>query len=197
MTVGVVLSIFAFVGFESAGSLGREARNPERSIGRAILWSAGLVGLFYVFVVYVQVYGFSGTQPGFAKSTAPLPDLADIVHLRALAPIVDLGIMCSMFACTLACINAASRVLFAMAQDGLAGRRLARVHPRHHTPHVSMWTVGVPMLVVPAVLLLLGNDAVSLSGWVGTVAVFGSCSATAWPRSARPGSYAPAASQVR
>jgi amino acid transporter len=173
ITVGVVLSIFAFVGFESAGSLGREARNPERSIGRAILWSAGLVGLFYVFVVYVQVYGFSGTQPGFAKSTAPLPDLADIVHLRALAPIVDLGIMCSMFACTLACINAASRVLFTMAQDGLAGRRLARVHPRHHTPHVSMWTVGVPMLVVPAVLLLLGNDAVSLSGWVGTVAVFG------------------------
>jgi len=173
ITVGVVLSIFAFVGFESAGSLGREARNPERSIGRAILWSCGLVGLFYVFVVYTQVYGFSGTEPGFAKSTAPLPDLADVVHLPVLAPIVDLGIVCSMFACTLACINAASRVLFAMAQDGLAPPRLARVHRRHHTPHVSMWTVGVPMLVVPALFLLLGNEAIPLSGWIGTVAVFG------------------------
>jgi amino acid transporter len=173
ITVGVVLAIFAFVGFESAGSLGREARNPERSIGRAILWSCGLVGLFYVFVVYTQVYGFSGTESGFAKSTAPLPDLADVVHLPVLAPIVDLGIVCSMFACTLACVNAASRVLFAMAQDRLAPRRLARVHRRHHTPHVSMWTVGVPMLLVPAVFLLLGNDAISLSGWIGTVAVFG------------------------
>jgi amino acid transporter len=36
-----------------------------------------------------------------------------------------------------------------------------------------MWTVGVPMLLVPAVFLLLGNDAISLSGWIGTVAVFG------------------------
>ena len=173
VTVGVVLAIFAFVGFESAGSLGREARNPERTIGRAVLWSAGLVGLFYVFVVYTQVYGFSGTEPGFAKSTAPLPELADIVHLPVLAPIVDLGIMCSMFACTLACINAASRVLYTMGQDGLAGQRLAAVHRRHHTPHLAMWVVGVPMLVVPALFLLLGNDAIALNGWVGTVAVFG------------------------
>jgi len=173
ITVGVVLSIFAFVGFESAGSLGSEARNPERSIGRAILCSCGLVGVFYVFVVYTQVYGFRGTEPGFAKSAAPLPDLADIVHLPVLAPIVDLGIMCSMFACTLACINAASRVLFTMAQDGLAAQPLAQVHRRHHTPHLSMWVVGAPMLLVPAVFLLLGNDAISLNGWLGTVAVFG------------------------
>jgi len=106
ITVGVVLAIFRFVGFESAGSPRAEARNPERSIGRAILWSCGLVGLFYVFVVYTQVFGFSGTTPGFAKSTAPLPDLAELVHLPVLAPIIDLGIMCSMFACTLACVNA-------------------------------------------------------------------------------------------
>jgi len=173
ITVGVVLAIFAFVGFESAGSLGREARNPERSIGRAILWSCGLVGLFYVFVVYTQVFGFSGTTPGFAKSTAPLPDLAELVHLPVLAPIIDLGIMCSMFACTLACVNAGSRVLFTMARDGLAARPLARVHARHHTPHLAMWTVGVPMLLVPALFLLLGEDAIALNGWVGTVAVFG------------------------
>jgi amino acid transporter len=173
VTVGVVLAIFAFVGFESAGSLGREARNPERCIGRAILWSCGLVGLFYVFVVYTQVYGFSGTQPGFAKSSAPLPDLADIVHLPILAPIIDLGIMCSMFACTLACVNAGSRVLFAIARDGLAPPPLAAIHTRHHTPHRSMWVVGIPMLVIPGALLAAGKDPVELTGWAGTVAVFG------------------------
>jgi len=64
-------------------------------------------------------------------------------------------------------------VLFAMAQDGLAVQPLARVHRRHHTPHLSMWVVGVPMLLVPALFLLLGNDAIALSGWIGSVAVFG------------------------
>ena len=55
--VGVVLSIFAFVGFESAGSLGMEARNPFKAIGRAIMLSCIVVGIFYLIVSYSQVYG--------------------------------------------------------------------------------------------------------------------------------------------
>jgi len=37
IVVGMVLAIFAFVGFESAGSLGQEAREPSRSVPKAIL----------------------------------------------------------------------------------------------------------------------------------------------------------------
>jgi amino acid transporter len=50
VVVGVVLAIFSFVGFESAGSLGAEAKNPHHSVRRAILWSALFVGLFYLVV---------------------------------------------------------------------------------------------------------------------------------------------------
>src|SRR5207247_10093341 len=50
--VGTVLAIFAFVGFESAGSLGVESKNSFRNIPRAILWSCLIVGLFYVVVSY-------------------------------------------------------------------------------------------------------------------------------------------------
>jgi len=57
------------VGFESAGSLGMEAKNPQRNIGRAILYSALMVGIFYVVVSYSQVLGFQGTDK-FAKSFA-------------------------------------------------------------------------------------------------------------------------------
>jgi len=39
IVVGMVLAIFAFVGFESAGALGQEAKEPARSVPRAILWS--------------------------------------------------------------------------------------------------------------------------------------------------------------
>jgi amino acid transporter len=56
--VGTVLAIFAFVGFESAGSLGVESKNSFRNIPRAILWSCLIVGLFYVVVSYSQIYGF-------------------------------------------------------------------------------------------------------------------------------------------
>jgi amino acid transporter len=173
VVVGVVLAIFAFVGFESAGSLGLEAREPYKMIGRAILFSALMVGIFYVIVSYSQVFGFQGTTPGFAKSAAPLPDLAGISGLGFLAPIIDLGIMASMFACTLACINAAARMAFTMAHDGMGVPALARAHRDHRTPHIAMWIVGIPMGAIPIVLVLLGVSPVELTGWAGTVATFG------------------------
>jgi amino acid transporter len=173
VVVGVVLAIFAFVGFESAGSLGMEARNPYRAIGQAILTSAFAVGLFYIVVSYSQVFGFEGTKGGFAKSAAPLPDLAGIAGLNWLAPVMDVAIAISLFACTLACINASARIAFTMAHDGMGVSALTRTHETHHTPHVAIWVVAIPMVLVSIVPVLAGSSAVDLTGWVGTVATFG------------------------
>jgi len=173
VVVGVVLAIFAFVGFESAGSLGMEARNPYRTIGQAILSSAFVVGLFYIVVSYSQIFGFEGTKSGFAKSAAPLPDLAGIAGLAWLAPIMDIAIAISLFACTLACINASARIAFTMAHDGMGLPSLTRAHDTHRTPHIAIWVVSVPMVVVSIIPVLGGGNAVELTGWVGTVATFG------------------------
>jgi amino acid transporter len=173
IVVGVVLAIFAFVGFESAGSLGMEARNPYRAVGRAILLSATIVGIFYIIVSYSQVWGFTGTSPGFAKSEAPMPDLANIVGIAALAPVIDIGLICGMFACTLACINAGSRMAFTMAHDGMGVPALSRTHRTRRTPHVAIWTVAIPMFAVPFILTLAGQSPIDETGWSGTVATFG------------------------
>jgi amino acid transporter len=173
IVVGVVLAIFSFVGFESAGSLGSEARNAQRSVGSSILLSALLVGLFYVVVSYSEVFGFRGSSLSFAKSQAPLPDLAGIVHLGFLAPLFDIGIAASAFACTLACTNAAARMAYAMAHDGMGVEPLKRVHEHRHTPHVAILAVAVPMLVVPVVLVVRGAHPVDVLGWTGTLATFG------------------------
>ena len=173
VVVGVVLAIFAFVGFESAGSLGMEARNPYRTIGRAILTSSIGVGLFYVVVSYSQVFGFAGTKPGFSKSTAPLPDLANIVGLNALAPIMDIAIVLSLFACTLACINASARIAFTMAHDGMGVPALTRTHGSRRTPHIGIWVVAIPMVVAAVVPVVVGSSAVDVTSWVGTLATYG------------------------
>jgi amino acid transporter len=173
LIVGCVLAIFAYVGFESAGSLGMEARNPYRTIGQAILTSSLIVGLFYVVVSYSQTFGFEGSKSGFAKSLAPLPDLANIVGLNFLAPIMDIAICLSLFACTLACINASARIAFTMAHDGMGVPALTRAHDEHRTPHIAIWVVTVPMIVIAMVPVLFGASAVDLTGWAGTVATFG------------------------
>jgi amino acid transporter len=173
IVVGVVLAIFAFVGFESAGSLGMEARNPYKNVGRAILWSAIAVGLFYVVVSYTQTLGFQPTG-GFAKSEAPMPDLAALIGLGGiLDKVISAGIMLSTLACTLACINASARVAFTMAHDGMGVPALARAHRTRKTPRAAILTVTAPMLAAPIVIVLLQQSPILGIGWVGTIATFG------------------------
>ena len=147
IVVGMVLAIFAFVGFESAGSLGQEAKNPSRSVPRAILWSCGIVGVFYLIVSYAQVYGFG--DAAFGKATAPLPQLASAVNLGWLGHFIAFGITCSMFACTLACLTAGSRMLLSLGHDGLLPKVFTHTSRHTHAPSVAIWSVAVPMTVDP------------------------------------------------
>ena len=47
----LVLAMFSFVGFESATTLGGEAKDPTRTIPRAVLQSAILGGVFFMLVL--------------------------------------------------------------------------------------------------------------------------------------------------
>jgi amino acid transporter len=173
IVVGMVLAIFAFVGFESAGSLGQEAKNPTRSVPRAILWSCGIVGVFYLIVSYAQVYGFG--PAAFGKVTAPLPQLASVVNLGWLGHFIAFGITCSMFACTLACLTAGSRMLLSLGHDGLLPARRFFTHtaPRVHSPDFAIWTVAISMTVVPIAFIAAGSSDVVLTGEMGTLATYG------------------------
>jgi amino acid transporter len=170
VVVGMVLAIFAFVGFESAGALGQEAKNPSKSIPKAILWSCGVVGVFYLIVVYAQVYGFQG---GLGKATAPLPQLAGVVDLGWLGHFIAIGITCSMFACALACLTAGSRMLLSFGHDGLLPRVFTHTTKHTKAPGVAIWTVAVPMTVIPIAYIAAGSVDTVLTGVEGTLATYG------------------------
>ena len=58
LRLGLVLALFSFVGFESATTLGAEARNPLKTIPRAVIQSAVLAGAFFTVCAYAEVLGF-------------------------------------------------------------------------------------------------------------------------------------------
>ena len=171
--LGVILAIFSFVGFESATTLGTEAREPLRTIPRAVVQSALLAGSFFLLCVYGEVVGYGSIGQDLGVSTAPMRALAGYAHLPVLGPLIDAGALISMFAGTLACVIAASRVLLMMAQDGMAHSRLGRVHARNATPGVAGLFAGV-VAAAPVVLLTQrGVSAADVYGWMGTLSVYG------------------------
>ena len=173
LRLGGMLAIFSFVGFESATTLGAEARNPLRTIPRAVIGSALLAGAFFLVCSYGEVLGFRGAPTSLATSTAPMRFLANQAHVGLAGVIIDAGVLVSMLAATLACVIAASRVLLLMAHNGLAHGRLRHTHRHNQTPGPASLVAGTAALLPALVLVARGVSGADIYGWMGTLAVFG------------------------
>ena len=173
LRLGGMLAIFSFVGFESATTLGAEARDPLRTIPRAVIGSALLAGAFFLVCSYGEVLGFRGAPTSLATSTAPMRYLASRAGISFAGVIIDAGVLVSMFAATLACVIAASRVLLLMAHNGLAHGRLRQTHRHNQTPGAASIVAGLAALLPVLVLAARHVSGADIYGWMGTLAVFG------------------------
>lgn len=156
----LVLSMFSFVGFESATTLGGEARNPLQTIPRAVLQCAILAGVFFMLCSYSEVLGFRGESGRLSESTSPLHHLAEKAGVAPLGTGIDFGALISMFACVLACTTASARVLLRMAHGGLLPKLLESTNKKHGTPG--------PAVVVSAGLMFVATGAMHLRAFTGS-----------------------------
>lgn len=81
--------------------------------------------------------------------------------------------MVSMFACTLACVTAAARVLLMMAHNGIAHRSMARTHDRNATPHAAVLVTGLATMSLAAGLVLANKSGETIYDWMGSLATYG------------------------
>jgi amino acid transporter len=169
----LVLSIFSFVGFESATTLGGEARDPLRTIPRAVLQCGMLAGIFFMLCSYSEVLGFRGESANLSETTSPLHLLAGKTGFSPLGVAIDFGAMVSMFACVLACTTAAARVLMRMAHGGLLPAAFERTSDRHHTPGTAVALSAALMFAATALLALFGITGSAMYDLMGSLAVFG------------------------
>jgi amino acid transporter len=159
---GMIFCLLAFIGFEAAAPLGEEAREPRRTIPKAVIWSTIGVGAFYVLCYYAatvyfgegrmgEFYAFNGGDPWGFMATEVLGTLGGIL--------VVFAIVNSSLANANSGATAATRSIFSMARGGLLPKFFAAVHPTHRTP-VNAVHVQVLVAIVVAVAggLVLADD---------------------------------------
>src|SRR4051794_25858253 len=136
---GMVFAILAFIGFEASAPLGEEARNPRRTVPRAVVGSAVAIGIFYVLCSYAWVFGagFDGFVKQATTNADPWRNLATVFWGSGWV-LVFLAICNSIAANSNAAVNAATRVFYALAREGMAPRQLGRTHKRFKTPHIAI-----------------------------------------------------------
>jgi amino acid transporter len=153
---GSILALFSMTGFETATALGGESKKALKNIPRALLFSLLPAGLLFIIMSYVMVASFRDSIVPLDKAEAPFEHLAAVCGLPAFGTLIDVGVLLSFFACTLANLNAAARILYAIAQNGHFWPQVGVAHRKNATPHRAILVMGAAVLTVPTVLMLCG-----------------------------------------
>jgi amino acid transporter len=173
LRLGLVLALFSFCGFESATTMGAEARDPLKTIPRAVIQSALLCGAIFTVCAYTEDLGLRLAGQNLGTSTAPMRVVAEVGGVRMLGEVIDIGALVSLFACTLACITAAARVLLLMSHHGLAHGSLRTTHARNETPSRAVIVTGIAAVLPVAILAARGASGLDVYGWMGSLATYG------------------------
>jgi amino acid transporter len=163
--------IFSFVGFESSATLAKESANPRRNIPLAVIGCAAFAGIFFTLMAYLMVFGMADDTATLGKSAAPFRDVAAKAGLGWASVVVYFAAMISVFACCLASINAAARLLFSMGRYQFLHQSMGLVHDTHRTPHRAILLCGGLLAFICVAILPAGF--LDAFGYTGTFASFG------------------------
>jgi amino acid transporter len=168
---GLPFVIFSFVGFESSATLAKEAGTPQKSIPLAVVCCAAFAGLFFTLIAYFMVFGDGDNTTALGASSSPFTDVAAKAGLSWTATIVYFAACISSFACGLACINAASRLMYSMGRYQFLHGSMGMVHKTHQTPHFAVLFSAALVLIATLAVIPLGF--LNAFGYTGTLASFG------------------------
>ena len=139
--LALVSVLWAYDGWGDLSFVGGEVQNPERNLPRALVMGTAAIIVIYLLVNAAYLYLIPIGQ--MARSPLVAADAAQAIIGQAGVGLVAIVVMVATFSTLLGSILTSPRIFFAMADDGLLFKAVARVHPRFQTPSVSIVVTGV------------------------------------------------------
>jgi APA family basic amino acid/polyamine antiporter len=149
--VALIAVFWAYDGWVYVTFVAGEVKEPQRTLPRSLIWGMALVGAVYLAINAVYLYALPMNE--IAAHEAVAQTAAVSMFSGRVAPWLSLMVALSCFGAMAPCLMSGARVYYAMAEDGVFFRALARVHPRWHTPVTSL----VLQAIWAAVLALSGK----------------------------------------
>ena len=172
----LVFGLTAFLGFEGSATLGEESKDPKRMVPVAILASALVGGLFFVFVAYSQTVGYGLSTNGvaaFSSAATPMNYLAQHYLSASYSAVINVGALISFWACALAATNGSAHIVFALSRDGFASSRIGSLHDRSNTPRRAIYVMFTAGLALMGLGALLWTAPTTVIGNLSGLGLFG------------------------
>lgn len=132
------ICVLSFLGFDAISTLGEEVKGNDRTmVGRAIIYVLAISGALFFLTAWILGNLMSGMT--FKDPSAAIYELlaARIGPWSAVAVAWLIALVVG-FSNAIPMQVGVSRVLFAMGRDRQLPGFLARLHPKHGTPHVAL-----------------------------------------------------------
>jgi amino acid transporter len=190
--IAMFMSLFVIYGFDTAGTLAEETRDPRREAPRAILGS--IIGAFVIGGIFLYACLLAIPNLGDAVKGGFGPaNIIDANFGNAFSTVFLLVVSAAILVCCLSIQTSTIRLGFGMARDGaLPGSKvLAKVHPKLHTPIFTCITIGVlafiPMLQFAGagIIAIAATGMIYLSYFIGNLALL-RARLRGWPRAKAP-----------
>ncbi|HZQ16904.1 MAG TPA: APC family permease, partial [Gaiellaceae bacterium] len=190
--VAMFMSLFVIYGFDTAGTLAEETRDPRREAPKAILGSiagAFVIGGIFLFACLLAIPNLNDAVKG---AFGPA-NIIDANFGNAFSTVFLLVVSAAIFVCCLSIQTSTIRLGFGMARDrALPGSSyLSKVHPTLHTPIVTCIAIGVlafiPMLQYAGagIIAIAATGMIYLSYFVGNIALL-RARLRGWPKAKAP-----------
>jgi len=145
--LALVSVLWAFDGWADLSFVAGEVKDPRRTLPRAIIIGTLAVIAIYLLANVAYLAVMSVEEIRHSRLVA-----ADVAQRLIGAPGV-IFVACTVMLSTFGTLNGtlltAPRIFFAMADDGLFFKKVAAVHPKYHTPYVSiLLTTGLGVVFV-------------------------------------------------
>jgi urea carboxylase system permease len=190
--VAMFMSLFVIYGFDTAGTLAEETKDPRREAPRAILASvlgAFVIGGIFLFCMLLAIPNLgTAIKEGWGPAT-----IIDSNFGSAMSAAFLMAVSAAIFVCCLSIQTSTIRLCFGMARDGaLPGSKvLSRVHARLHTPIASCVVVGalafIPMFQYAGagIIAIAATGMIYLSYFVLNIALL-RARLRGWPKEKAP-----------
>ncbi len=133
--IGSSILFFAFTGFGTIAAAAEECKNPKRDL------IIGIVGsLVLSTIVYVIVGGLATGIVSYEhlNNASPLAHALTINNSNIGSAIVATGAVCGMTTVIMMNIYGISRIFYVIARDGMLPKFIAKLHPKHDSPYISI-----------------------------------------------------------
>ena len=168
--LSLLVGAWCLTGFEAAADLAEETHQPRQTVPRAVLLSqssAAIAGFLLIAAFLLVSNSISSLQ----QSANPLIMVLEQQLGERGTKLIGVIIIVSIFACGVACMATATRLMYSLARDNMLPYSgfLKRVHPKYKTPReatIVVWLLGCLFVIAVRHLELITSIS-AVAGYLG------------------------------